>query len=247
MMIAHTINIDGQPFDLRSLLPSLYLYLGSLMVIVKHRTNILRLFAGTENHLSPSRSRERFALGIHLLALGWLFGATFFLQFIAGLSVFETFPEVVAQAPSDRTAQIAIADGLSDDQKKQLGSALAGAAVAPMFPKYFVWSALAVVVATISASGWRKRSRLDACRFWLLVLCTILILTDWWIADEVSRLRLERFSSNPSIADKAKAAFGSWHLVSLFTNLIAGLFSGIALFLAGSIRGECQESAIILD
>ncbi|WP_449343001.1 DUF4149 domain-containing protein [Telmatocola sphagniphila] len=182
--------------------------------------------------MKPSFRRERINYAFHLLALGWLFGGTLFLQFIAGLSVFETFPDVVENSPSDRTAQVAIANGLSAEQKKALGSALAGAAVGPMFPKYFLCSAIAATVALISARGWRSKEKLNRIQLGLLVVTFLLVCGNWWIAGEVSRLRLERFAADAETAARAKENFTSWHLVSLLLSMLTCLTATISLICA---------------
>src|SRR5438046_37373 len=58
---------------------TLYALLGSLLVVVKHRSNLRRLAAGTENQIGDSPMRHTILRGLHVVALGlWVGGAVMF-------------------------------------------------------------------------------------------------------------------------------------------------------------------------
>lgn len=221
-MVGHTFNAYPDPFAKEHLAVSLFCYCGSLLVILKHRANIGRLRKGTENRLEPSSKREQFAWGLHLLALGLVAGASVFFHFVVGPSVFQSFKEVASHAPSDRTAQVAINAGLDAERIDQLGRALGGAAVGPLFGPYFRSCSALLVLAAIGAWGTRWHLR------WILI-CLGLLLLNWAIAGEVSRLRLERYSEDAAVAEAAKNAFGTWHVVSLLLNLVTTVLACLAL------------------
>jgi acyl phosphate:glycerol-3-phosphate acyltransferase len=222
-MVSYTVLHPLHELFTTYLMPSLFTYMGCSMVVLKHHGNLRRLRAGTENRMDDRPTLSQLSNSIHALSLGWLFGASLFLQFIAGLSVFATFPEVIANAPSDRTANVAISAGLNDVHKKDLASALAGAAIGPMFPPYFRLSALAATLALIG--GWHS----PRWRFRMLLVLWFFVVGNALIAGEVSQLRLERFSDVAEIATQAKANFGRWHLISLALSMLTCVLATVGL------------------
>jgi acyl phosphate:glycerol-3-phosphate acyltransferase len=219
------------PFDRDSLVLTGFCVGGSLLLIVKHRTNIRRLIAGTENRLESKSMWDTLGRVIHVLSLGIWFGSAVMFNFVAAPAIFESFKDVVERAPSDRTANQPLNPGGTDEQKKQLASALAGAAVGPIFPKYFALQLLCAGLATITALGWRSRpGRVHVWRVRVLAAGFVCAIVSRPLADKVSALRLERFTD-----DAAKAAFGEWHLMSLGLSFLTAILAGTALTMAARL------------
>lgn len=227
------------PFASDSIMVTGYCLLGGLMVAIKHRSNIHRLWHGSEGRLEDRPMGRTIVNGLHLLAVGLWFGGAAFFNFGTAVPIFESFKQVVAEAPSDRTAQVAIVpEGTSDETKAALANALAGAAVGPVFPNYFGMQAICGVVALVTALRWwnaQPDGRLHRLRVAVVGLGLLLVAVGWPISEYVSELRPLRFAADPAIAASAKAAFGSWHLVSLLLSLVTVLFAGIALFLGAKL------------
>ncbi len=224
-----------------------YCIVGAGLVIVKHKGNIRRLLAGTENRTGDGPMRQTLLRGLHLLALGSWFGGAAFFNFVSAPAIFASFEEVVNTGPSDRTAnQTIIPADAPADQKKALASALAGSAVGPIFPKYFVWQAVCGIVALVTAATWFRAEPARSVHRWrvyLIGLAVLLVAVSWPISEHVSRLRVERFSVDGSLAGAAKAAFGPWHLVSLLLSFVTTCLAGVGLALAARLPGSGSAAA----
>src|SRR5829696_2201382 len=156
MLCAARLLSVRDPFGTEAVAVTLYCFAGALLTIVKHRANVARLWNGTENRLEDRPMLRTLARAIHVLSLGLWFGAVVMFNFVvAPTQFFEAFPAVVESAPSDRTAHLPLAPGATDEQKKQLATALAGSAVGPVFPKFFRLQAACAALALITALGWR--------------------------------------------------------------------------------------------
>lgn len=218
---------------------TLYLLVGTGFVFVKHRQNIKRLVAGAENRIGDFSMRGTAVRVIHLLALGlWFGGATFF-NLIAAVPIFDSFKQVVNAGPSDRTAyETIIPADAPQERKDALASALAGSAVGPVFPRYFVMGAVCGVLALVTALSWWRNGKVGRLRVYVIAAALLTVAIGWPISNYVSELRLERFSPNTEVAAAAKAAFGSWHLVSLLLSLGTVCLTAVALTLAARLPQE---------
>jgi glycerol-3-phosphate acyltransferase PlsY len=191
------------------------------LVVIRHRANLGRLRRGEENRLGDRPIMDFLTRALHLLALAFLLGGSFFFNFLVAPSLFASFGEVVRTAPSDRTAGVPISEGLDDARKRQLGSALAGAAVGPIFPVLFGMQAACVTVALVTALGWWKSSgKVNRCRVYVLAAALAVVVASWPISQHVSELRLARFSPDAATADAADKDFKAWHFVSLGLSFI---------------------------
>ena len=232
------------PFDGPAIILTAFTLGGSALVILKHRGNILRMVQGTENRLDPS-CWEAVARSMHVLAAGTWFGSAIFFNFLAAPGIFESFAEVVKSAPNDRTAYQPLNPGSTEEEKKILGSALAGAAVGPIFPRFFALNGLCATVLLITCQRWSQWERsIQRWRQVLILLATLTVVIAWPISLKVSSLRLERFAVDPQIAQMAKAAFGPWHMVSLLLSFITTLLVGGILVLAGWLPSSSSEKRI---
>jgi acyl-phosphate glycerol 3-phosphate acyltransferase len=217
---------------------TLYLLVGSGFVVVKHRSNIARLLAGTENRIGDFAMRDTLVRGLHVLAVGCWFGGAGFFNFVTAPTIFESFKEVVETAPSDRTAGVDITKGATEQEKKNLANALAGSAVGPVFPKYFAMQAVCGLLALVTALCWwnaEPRRGLHRRRVLVIVLALLTVAAGWPISNYVSELRPQRFDANTSVADAAKAAFGQWHLVSLLLSFVTVALAGVAMAMAARL------------
>ncbi|HVK11807.1 MAG TPA: glycerol-3-phosphate 1-O-acyltransferase PlsY, partial [Gemmataceae bacterium] len=233
------------PFGTDGIAVTLFLLVGSAVLVVKHRGNIQRIQNGNENRLEDRPMFGTLARGIHVTSLGLWFGGAVMFNFIVAPTVFfDAFPAVVRDAPSDRTAYQPLAPGASDEQKTQLATALAGSAVGPIFPKFFALQAACGTFALITALGWmRAPGRVHRWRVWVVGLAAATVAVGWPISTKVSALRLERFAPDAGAAEAARTAFASWHLVSLLLSLVTAVLVGVALLLAAEMPGEGKAPA----
>ena len=202
---------------------------GAGMVVVKHRGNMKRLLAGSENKVGDGVMRPILLKGLHLLAVGLWFGSGAFFIFVAATPIFESFRSVVAEQPNHRTANVRIVpEGTDEGRQKQLASALAGAAVGPLFPRFFALSAVCAVVALVTAEGFRrmKRTRVQKVRLWLCGAGAVLVAGGWLLSEYVAQLNAQRFD-NPD----AQRLFNPLHGVSLLGSAVTTVLVGVVLLL----------------
>jgi acyl-phosphate glycerol 3-phosphate acyltransferase len=246
ILVAARLLLTPAPFSPATLPVTLYLLAGTAMVFVRHRGNLQRLLAGTENRVGDFAMRQPVLRGLHVLALGLWFGGAAFFNFVAAPLIFESFKQVVNDGPSDRTAhETIIPADASPERKKDLAGALGGAAVGPVFPPYFGMQVVCGCVALATALGWWNAEggrKVHRVRVGVLILAVLTIIIALPIASYVSDLRLQRFDSNTEVAQAAKAAFGSWHLVSLLLSFVTTCLAGVALALAARMPRDEQPS-----
>jgi acyl-phosphate glycerol 3-phosphate acyltransferase len=233
LCVARLVSVPD-PFGQESVVLTGFCLAGSVLVVLKHRANLARLARGTENRLEDHPMFHTLARAIHVLSLGLWFGAAvMFNLIVAPTQFFEAFPAVVESAPSDRTAYLPLAPGASEEQRKQLATALAGSAVGPVFPKFFQLQAACASLALITALGWRNRpGPVNRWRVIVIGLAAVTVVVGWPLFNKVSGLRVERFHSDPATAQAAAAAFGQWHLVSLLLSVVTLGLAGVALAMA---------------
>jgi len=240
LVIARFLGVSS-PLESPSMAATLFCVAAAAMVYVRHRANVKRLINGTENHFADGPSRQTLLRGVHIFAVGVWFGGAAFFNFGTALPIFASFKQVVADGPSDRTAyQSIIPQDASQQDKDALASALAGAAVGPVFPRYFAMQALCAIAAVCTAYAWRTTtgSRVHHWRFVVLAIAAATVAIGWPISVEVTHLRLARFDPDAVTAAAAKAAFGPWHVASLILSLITTTLASIALALAAKLPTE---------
>jgi hypothetical protein len=168
-----------------------------------------------------------------------------FFNFIAAVPIFDSFKEVVKNQPSDRTGFIRILpENATEEDKAALASGLAGSAVGPLFPRFFVLSALCAVAAVASAYGFTKveAGRVHRMRLVLCLIAAGLVAFGWPVSDWVSKLRVERFHPDDTVRTAAKAAFGVWHLISLASGGVTTLVTLAILCLGAKLPNGHQSS-----
>ncbi len=224
-----------------------FVIVGTCITIVKHRSNLQRLVARNENMIRESAKLHTIQRCFHVLAVGSWFGAGLFFNLIAALPIFDSFKQVVAEQPSDRTAYQRIQpETASEEEQAALANALAGAAVGPLFPRYFVLSGLCCVVVGMTSWGlWRTApTRVQKLRLILALIGVALVAVGWPISEQVSRLRLERFAPDTAVASAAKSAFATWHFGSLFLSLATTVVVGTLLALCGLLPSPTKEADV---
>jgi acyl-phosphate glycerol 3-phosphate acyltransferase len=233
------------PFGRESVVVTGFCLAGTGLVLLKHRANLARLARCTESRLEDKPMIDTLARAIHVLSLGLWFGAAvMFNLVVAPTQFFEAFPAVVESAPSDRTANLPLAPGATEEQKKELAQALAGSAVGPVFPKFFRLQAACAFLALITALGWWTRpGRLPRWRVLYVGLAALTVAIGWPISEKVSALRAQRFTGDWASAQAARDAFGEWHLISLLLSLVTLALVFVALAMAAKMPDRPDHQA----
>jgi acyl-phosphate glycerol 3-phosphate acyltransferase len=234
MLCAARLLSVADPVGQNSVVVTAFCFAGTLLVVIKHRANIQRLLHGTENRLEEKPMFDTLARAIHVLSLGLWFGSmVMFNLIVAPTQFFEAFPAVVESAPSDRTANLPLAPGATDEQKKELAQALAGSAVGPVFPKSFRLQAACAALALMTAVGWWNRpGRVHRWRVAYIGLAALTVAIGWPLSEKVSELRVQRFDPNFLSATAAKDSFAEWHLISLMLSLVTLVLVAVSLAMA---------------
>lgn len=240
MLSAARLVPGPQPFGRDALAVTGFCLAGAILVLVKHRSNIVRLLTGTENQLEDRPMFGTLTRAIHVMSLGLWFGAAvMFNLIVAPTQFFEAFPAVVESAPSDRTAYLPLAPGASEEQRRQLATALAGSAVGPVFPKFFRLQAACAALGLITAfSWWGRPNRVHRWRVAIIGLAALTIAIGWPLSERVSELRIQRFDPDPVIAAAAQVAFSDLHLSSLLLSLVTLGLVGVALAMAARMPAD---------
>lgn len=202
------------------------------LVVLRHRTNIGRLIHGTESRLRIA-PMPTFVKTVHVLAVGLWFGSAAFFNLVAAPLLFQKF-ESLATTPSFERSVLP----LPPDMTKEMGTQLAGAAVSPLFPAFFVLEGVCgFVVAVTALSWWRAEPgrSVHRIRAVLAVFALATVVVSWPLAEAVSRLRFERFSPDAEVAAAAKSAFGTWHLYSLLLSFVTLLAATVLTALAAQL------------
>ena len=91
------------------------------------------------------------------------------------------------------------------------------------------------LISLVTAMTWRTAGGIHRFRFQILFHALFLVFIGWPIAEWVTQLRLDKLSTDSSIAATATSLFVPVHLVSLALSLLTNLFTGIGLFFAGQL------------
>jgi acyl-phosphate glycerol 3-phosphate acyltransferase len=211
---------------------TMFALIAAALVVVRHRSNITRLRSNTESRLNSIQRLPNVMPAAHVLALALWFGAGWFFSLGIATQLFTTF-NALAKSPPDWLT-------LTDDRVPELGNRLAGAAVGPIFPRYFLLQAVCAVIAVGAAIGWavRYRCRVNTVHAFLLLAAVVLLAIGWPVNRIVSDLRMTRYES-----DAARAAFATWHFVSLFANMGTLTLISPALALTPLLKRQDVSSA----
>jgi acyl phosphate:glycerol-3-phosphate acyltransferase len=220
---------------------TVFVFLSSAIMVIKHRSNITRLRQGIESTVKDSPNRVAYLRGMHLLAVGSWFGASLFFNVLGATPIFDSFTNVVETQPSDRTANQRIqSEKATAEEKKALASALAGAAVGPLFPRFFALAAICSWLTVLTAFGFLRMvgGKVHRWRYTLALVALVFVALGWPLSEWVGQLRMDRFHPEAARAATAKSAFGVWHLVSLANGAVLTLLSCALLVLAAKLPGD---------
>jgi hypothetical protein len=87
------------------------------------------------------------------------------------------------------------------------------------------------------ALGWTRSGepRIERIRMAVLLVALLTVLIGWPLARHVNTLRIARYATDPAVAARAKAVFGSWHAYSLMLNFVTLLLVTAAMALAARL------------
>ncbi len=196
--------------------PTVFCFVALALILLRHRSNLARLVQGRENRLPENARMLLLTRTLHVLAAGVWLGAIVFFILATGI-IFQTFQRLAAS--DTRPPWLPLPSGLDREQANRI----AGVAVGPLFDWYFALQAICGLVALGTALGWPRNPGerwVPSARIVLLVLALLTVLAGWPLARYVGRLRVDRYAADPAVADAARAAFASWHLVSLLLNFV---------------------------
>src|SRR5439155_20505357 len=223
--------LTPNPFSSDNWVLSCFALLAVGLVVARHHANIKRLLHGNENRLPESQLMAQIPKIIHVLAVGLWFGSSIFFL-IATLVIFHQFETLGAS--SHRPSWIPV----PSDFDKEMGTRLAGVAVAPLFDWYFplqIICGFLAIMTGLTFSQAESNRRVHRRRNLILLFATAAAVIGWLVADYVGELRLERYSPNEIVAESAKAAFAAWHGISLTLNMVAIGLVTVAMALAAQL------------
>ncbi|MFL5245636.1 MAG: glycerol-3-phosphate 1-O-acyltransferase PlsY [Gemmataceae bacterium] len=243
-LVLMQFGTSGGPFASGNVILTLFCLLASLLIIARHRTNLLRLVQGRENRVKENRSMFVLTKIVHVLALGLWFGTSVFFSFIVGQTLFAAFEEVTAKPAAERPNWLPVpaeydrerpSDKFPDPLRKEQGSRLFGTAVGPLFPRFFGIQAVCGLLALATALSWTvaPNASWPKLRVAVLLVALLTVAGGWWLEQRVDELRQARTkttdavlsASQPSVdqihaAEDGRADFGRWHTYSLLLNFV---------------------------
>jgi len=242
---------------------TIYVTLGGTFVVFRHRTNVKRLWLGTENRFQENGIMELLARSLHVMAVGLWFGMAAFFSFAVALGIFDRF-ETLGRSDDRPTwfpkpGIYAATDGEFDGPKEQ-GSRAAGFVIGPLFSKYYLWQTICGVLAIGTAVAWAKRGEVHAWRMYLAIAALLLAVLGWAVERKVAGLQPARNAATEAYlqADASSAAslhttmvekrkeFTTWHLVDVFLNLGVIALTAVLAALAGHLppRGTTPTALV---
>ena len=163
------ILLTGQPWSGPQLVVTLFVTVAALLVVVRHRTNLRRLWSGGESRLKESATMFLVSKVVHVLALGLWFGTVVFFTLAGGLMI-DAFTKEAAK--EDRPLWFPVPEAMKKEPpsakfpnplRLEQGSRAFGVAVSPLFPWYYGIQAGCGVLAALTALATRaKLDRNDA-------------------------------------------------------------------------------------
>lgn len=158
----------------------------------------------------------------HLLALGLWVGAMVFFSFFTALPIISDWPGRLQQP----------GHWLHITEARQ-ATRVAGEVLDILFQRYFPFQVACGLIAVITgAASFLNGDWLSKVRVVALVIALILAGVNWlYLAPAVHQARLERYSSDPQVAQAAEAKFGPAHSRSLQADLAV---LALVLFALGS-------------
>jgi glycerol-3-phosphate acyltransferase PlsY len=232
------------------------------LVALRHRANIGRLLAGTENRFKESATMTRLAKTLHVMAVGLWFGSAVFFT-VTGLVVFDAFEKIAEKPAAERPGWLPVPPQYDRDRpsprfpdplRKEQGLRVGGAVVGPLFPIYFGLQAVCAAVAAITAFGFagsRQPGTAPRLRFAVLLAALVCVAVGWVLEWKVAELRIPRDEQTDAVltspapsaaqiadAEAARRVFVQWHLASVLLNLVVLGLVTVAMALAARLPSE---------
>ncbi|MBL8797185.1 MAG: glycerol-3-phosphate 1-O-acyltransferase PlsY [Planctomycetia bacterium] len=254
---------EPEPFAPNQLALTIFCILAALLVLVRHRSNLQRLFAGTEPRLQDTTAMLLLTRTVHVLSLGLWFGTVVFFIFV-GIQLFGSMTELSAAAPAERPGWLPTAAPLQqpppkegwpksfpEPLSKEQGGRLFGRAIGPLFKTYFTLQTICGVLALATAFGWSRgqAGKVHQVRTVLLTLALLTVIIGWWLDREVVARRDVRAQTSDTVllqpgsatqmqvdeAHQARLDFNRWHGYSVWVNLGTLVLVTIAMALAAQL------------
>lgn len=223
-----------EPFAARSCILTGFCLIALGLVVARHVTNLVRLWQGRENQIEESPAMHLLSRVLHVLSVGLWFGSSIFFTFVAAILIFKTLEGFGEMPRSDRPHWLPF----REFYEKETGTRLAGATVSPMFPAYFMIQGACGLLALVTSLGFSRaepRRKVHRWRFYVLLVAVLTVIIGWPLNQHVSKLRLQRFDSEPQTAQVAKEQFGRWHTYALFLNMGTIGFVTVAMGMAAAL------------
>jgi acyl-phosphate glycerol 3-phosphate acyltransferase len=224
------LTIVPEPFSGEQRTLTYFCFVAAALVVVKHRSNIVRLYQGKENRIRGVSAMSTLARTVHVLALGLWFGSAVFFNFVVAPALFQKFEALGADPQAIERAWLP----LTSDFNKEQGTRLAGVAVSPLFPWYFLLEGVCGLAVALTALAWARalpQERIHRIRSLLALLALATVVIGWPLAQHVSALRYARYQGD----EAAKAAFGAWHGYSLLLSLVTVVLVTVLMALAARL------------
>jgi hypothetical protein len=257
-LCAFRLGLTPQPLDPSHRILTLFCAVAMALVVYRHRANLTRLLAGTENRLQDTPAMLTLTKTLHVLTLGLCFGTTVFFTFVAGLSIFGTYERWSDKPAAERPLWFPLpaeydrerpSDKFPEPLRKEQGSRAAGAAVGPLFGWYFGSQLVCGLLALATALAWfGLPGTVHKLRVVVLVLTVLWVAGNWLLEKKVADLQIARNDASDEVlrsaapsperlqaANAAREAFGRWHVYSLLANFGTVLLVTIAMALAAGL------------
>jgi acyl phosphate:glycerol-3-phosphate acyltransferase len=231
ILCALRVALTAESFAPDQRILTVFCFAAAALVFVRHRGNIHRLLQGTENRLQD-RTTMLISKTLHVLPLGLWFGSSVFFSLVATPAIFHTFAALAEQPPDARPSW------LPSTFAKENATQLAGLAVGPIFPWYFLLQGVCGFLTVVTALTFLRaepRAAIHKLRFGLVAAALVTVVVGWPIAHQVSIFRAARYDADPLLAQAAREQFATWHLYSLGLNLITLALVTVAMALAARL------------
>jgi acyl phosphate:glycerol-3-phosphate acyltransferase len=236
MLLLLQLTTNAHPFSGAQAGLTCFCAIAATLVIVRHFANVGRLFAGSESPLlQENATMGSLARVVHVMALGFWFGGAAFFTFVTTPIIFNTFDGLVENQTGSRP------EWMPATITKLQASQLAGIAVSPIFPWYFLLQGICGLLALATAfrlAAGKPLGRFDRWRVAILVLGIVTILIGLPLVQKIDGLRAARAAGD----EAARAAFATWHLISLFLNFITVGLAGAAMGMAAFLPSVAKPS-----
>ena len=241
MLFLLQVTTQPHPFSVANAGLTCFCAIAALLVIGRHLPNVRRLFAGAETPLLKENViMRRLARIVHVIALGFWFGGAAFFTFVTTPIIFSTFDGLVENQSGGRP------DWMPESITRLQASQLAGIAVSPIFPWYFLLQGICGLLALATAFRLAQGKRLSLLERWrvtILVVGIVTILIGLPLVQKIDSLRAARAAGD----EVARAMFATWHLISLFLNFITVGLAGVAMGMAAYLPNAANAAPILLQ